>query len=97
VFAESQLTLTAALALQGLGQGLTLPGITAAISLRAREDEQGAAAGLTSSSQALARALGPVLGTALYQLRPDFPYLAGAALMLVIALLTLLLRPVSSA
>jgi MFS family permease len=94
--AHSQLWLICAMALQGLGQGLTLPGVTAAISLRAREDEQGAAAGLNSSSQALARALGPLLGTALYELRPEYPYALGAALMLVVSLLALLLRPVSS-
>jgi MFS family permease len=96
VFARTQTWLIVAMALQGLGQGLALPGVTAAISLRAREDEQGAAAGLTSSSQALARALGPVLGTGLYELRPEFPYAAGAALMVVVSVIALLLRPVSS-
>ena len=96
VFAKTQLELIAAMALQGLGQGLTLPGVTAAISLRAREDEQGAAAGLTSSSQALARVLGPLLGTALYEIRPEYPYAAGAALMVLVSVVATQLRPVSS-
>jgi MFS family permease len=81
------------MALQGLGQGLTLPGVTAAISLRARDDEQGAAAGLTSSSQALARVIGPVLGTGLYQLRPELPYAVGAGLMLIVGLFAFVARP----
>jgi MFS family permease len=81
------------MALQGLGQGLTLPGITAAISLRARDDEQGAAAGLTSSSQALGRVLGPVLGTGLYELRPELPYAVGAALMLLVVVFAFVARP----
>ncbi len=81
------------MALQGLGQGLTLPGVTAAISLRAGDDEQGAAAGLTSSSQALARVIGPVLGTGLYQLRPELPYAVGAGLMLIVGLFAFVARP----
>jgi MFS family permease len=84
------------MALQGLGQGLTLPGVTAAISLRARDDEQGAAAGLTSSSQALARVIGPVLGTGLYQLRPELPYVVGAGLMLIVGLFAFVARPEAS-
>jgi MFS family permease len=96
VFAETTPILIATMALQGIGQGLTLPGVTAAISLRARDDEQGAAAGLTSSSQALARAFGPVLGTALYELRAEAPYALGALLMLVVSVLALFARPSST-
>jgi len=81
------------MALQGLGQGLTLPGVTAAISLRARDDEQGAAAGLTSSSQALARVLGPILGTGLYELGPELPYAVGAGLMLLVFVFAFVTRP----
>lgn len=93
VFAGSRTELIAAMALQGLGHGLTLPGVTAAISLRAGEQEQGAAAGLTSSSLALARALGPLAGTALYELKPEYPYAAGAAVLLVLSVLAVWVRP----
>lgn len=96
VFAQSQTALIAAMALQGLGQGLTLPGLMAAISLRTRDDEQGAAAGLTSSAQGLGRVLGPLLGTALYELRPEYPYAAGAAMLVVAGLVALALRPAGS-
>ena len=81
-------TLTLALALQGMGQGLTLPGVTSALSLSVSDEEQGAAAGLNSSSQALARMLGPLVGGALYELDPRFPYGFSAA---ILALLTLAL------
>jgi predicted MFS family arabinose efflux permease len=93
VLARSHAPLVLALVLHGLGQSLTLPGVTAAISLRARDDEQGAAAGLTSSSQALARALGPLLGTALYELRPEYPYAVGAALVLALSFAAWFVRP----
>ncbi|HYO97203.1 MAG TPA: MFS transporter [Polyangiaceae bacterium] len=76
--------LVVAMTLQGLGQALTLPGVMSGLSLSVDEDEQGAVAGLNSSSQALARTLGPVLGTGLYQLRPELPYLFGAALLVCV-------------
>ena len=89
IFAHEALGLTVALALSGFGQGLTMPGVTAAISLTGRDDEQGAIAGLNSSAQALGRLLGPMIGTALYQVRPEYPY-AFSALLLSGVLLVLL-------
>ncbi len=89
IVARQRLTLTLALALQGFGQGLAMPGVTAAISLGVSDDEQGAVAGLNSSAQALGRLLGPVVGTGLYQIRPEYPYAFSAALLvLVITLLS---------
>jgi MFS family permease len=87
VFAHRLVGLTAALALQGFGQGLAVPGVTAAVSLGASEDEQGAVAGLNSSAQALGRLLGPVVGTALYQVRPEYPYGFSAALLCSVLLI----------
>jgi hypothetical protein len=46
-------------------------------------------AGLNSSAQALGRMLGPILGTGLYRLAPEAPYLLGAILLA----LTLLFLP----
>lgn len=87
-------TLTIALAMQGMGQGLTLPGVTSALSLSVEDGEQGAAAGLNSSSQALARMLGPLVGGALYELDPRFPYGFSAAILavLTVALLRFVAR-----
>jgi MFS family permease len=92
VFARDQATLTAALLLQGLGQGLILPGVTAGVSLEVSDQDQGAVAGLNGATQGLARTLGPVVGGGLYELRPPLPYAFSAAL-LGLVLLVILLRP----
>ena len=73
VFARVYATLTSALVLQGFGQGLVLPGVTAALSLSVGEEEQGSVAGLNSASQGLGRTIGPVLGTSLYSVRHSCP------------------------
>ncbi|APD09320.1 MULTISPECIES: MFS transporter [Thermus] len=69
------------LALQGAGAALAGPGVTAALSLAVGEGEQGLVAGLNSAAQALGRMLGPLLGTGLYRLMPEAPYLLGAGLL----------------
>ena len=93
IFADNFWSLTGALLLQGLGQGLLLPGVTAATSLAVDDDEQGAVAGLNSSAQALGRVLGPLLGPMLYRLvAHEAPYaLSGAVLTAVLAVV--LVRP----
>jgi Na+/melibiose symporter-like transporter len=83
VFAQGFGWLTAALAIQGLGHGLTLPGVTAGLSLAVTDDEQGTVAGLGSSAQAFGRMVGPVAGTGLYQIRPELPYLFGSTVLLL--------------
>jgi len=92
IFAHRWIGLTGALAVQGFGQGLALPGVTAAVSLGVSEDEQGAVAGLNSSAQALGRLMGPVVGTGLYQIRPEYPYGFSAALLAVVMVLMLTSR-----
>ncbi|HET9953959.1 MAG TPA: MFS transporter [Polyangiaceae bacterium] len=87
VLARGLPLLLLAMVLQGLGQAMTSPGVTAALSLGVQDEEQGAVAGLNSASQALGRTLGPVLGTALYEIRPEYPYLFGCALLVVMSLL----------
>jgi MFS family permease len=95
VFAQGFPTLTLGLALQGAGAALAGPGVTAGLSLAVGEGEQGLVAGLNSSAQALGRMLGPVLGTGLYRLAPEAPYLLGAGLLLLgLASLPLLFRRV---
>lgn len=80
------------MALQGFGQGLVLPGVTSAMSLAVHDDEQGAVAGLNSSSQGVGRLIGPLLGTMLYELHPELPYGMGAGLV-GMALLFVALSP----
>ncbi len=79
-------TLTLSLALQGFGHGLALPGVSAALSLAAADNEQGAAAGLNSSAAGLGRMFGPLAGTALYQVNPVYPYTFSAALLALVLL-----------
>ncbi len=89
IVAKVYAALTGALVLQGFGQGLVLPGVTAALSLTASEEEQGAVAGLNSASQSLGRTLGPILGTSLYSVREELPYALGAVLLAAVFLLVL--------
>ncbi|AEV15305.1 MAG: MFS transporter [Thermus sp.] len=95
VLAQGFWALALGLALQGAGAALAGPGVTAALSLAVGEGEQGPVAGLNASAQALGRMLGPLLGTGLYRLAPEAPYLLGAGLLLLSwALLPLLFRRV---
>ncbi len=94
VLAHGFAILTLALVLQGVGQGLSAPGVTAALSLAVGEHEQGLVAGLNSAAQALGRMLGPLVGTGLYQwVAPPAPYAASAGLLVLAGLL--LLSPTS--
>ncbi len=92
LFAHVFASLTGALALQGLGQGLLLPGVTSALSLAVGDDDQGAVAGLNSASQGLARTLGPLVGGGLYELGRELPY-AFSAMLLTVVLAVVLARP----
>ncbi|MFK7987738.1 MAG: MFS transporter [Sandaracinaceae bacterium] len=93
IFAEETVGLTIALCLQGLGQGLMLPGVTAACSLAVSDSEQGVVAGLNSSAQGLGRTIGPIVGPVLYQqVNDQAPYVFSAALLGVMGIIVLL-RP----
>lgn len=94
-FSEARSALVMAMALQGLGQALVMPGVTAALSLGVRDDEQGAVSGLNSSGQALARTIGPLLGTGLYEINPGYPYIFGAGLLMLVLLFLLTSRSLS--
>lgn len=86
--------ITAALALVGVGSAILSPTLSAALSLSAGRDEQGAVAGLNSSALALGRMVGPLLATNLYQSAGHgAPYIASGAILAVLFVLTLLMRP----
>lgn len=74
VFASTLPWFVVSMAFMGLGMGLCGPGFTAAVSLAVSAREQGAAAGITTAVPALGFILGPLAGTALYQLNPHYPY-----------------------
>lgn len=90
VFANDFASLAAAMALQGLGQGLVMPGVTGALSLSASDDEQGDVAGANSSAQGLGRLLGPLVGPTLYQIAQPLPFEASAALLALVLAFVLL-------
>jgi DHA1 family tetracycline resistance protein-like MFS transporter len=94
--ADGRALLIAATALQGLGQGLVQPGATSLVSLLARDDEQGTAAGLGSSAGGLARLVGPLVGPALYELDERLPFRVSSALLGLTVVLVLFSVPVSA-
>jgi MFS family permease len=86
VFASDFPMLVLAMALQGLGQGLVMPGVTSALSLSVGDGDQGAVAGANSSAQGLGRLLGPLVGPTLYGVSHELPFAASAALLFCVAL-----------
>ena len=83
---ETQLWLTIAMMVQGLGMGLASPGFTAGASLAVSPEEQGAVAGVAGSCGPLGFTLGPFIGGALYTLSPTAPYCFAAGLFLILFL-----------
>ena len=83
---ETQLWLTIAMMVQGLGMGLASPGFTAGASLAVSPEEQGAVAGVAGSCGPLGFTLGPFIGGALYTFSPTAPYFFAAGLFLILFL-----------
>ncbi len=77
------------------GFALMTPSAQALISRRADPARQGEILGANQSASALARILGPAIGTFLFFFQSShvLPYVVGAGLMVVVFLLTLRLRP----
>lgn len=73
--ANGLLLVALAMACVGFGVGLAGPGYSASASTAVGAHEQGAVAGLVSAAPALGYVVGPLAGTALYQLDPRWPYL----------------------
>jgi MFS family permease len=75
-----------AMALVGMGIGMSAPGFSAAATLAVEPGEQGAVAGLISACPALGFIVGPILGGALYQIYPTLPYIVSAVLFIPLVL-----------
>ncbi|MBA4533185.1 MFS transporter [Brevibacillus halotolerans] len=86
VFINNLFSFVLAFLLLGVGGGFAMPGYTAGVSLASGEEEQGAAAGLTTAATGVGSFVAPIAGTALYQIQPEAPYWVG---FLVVALLTI--------
>ncbi len=70
----TQMWLTLAMGVLGLGMGLAGPGFMAGASLAVPPEEQGSVAGVAGSCGPLGFTIGPLTGGALYQLAPELPY-----------------------
>ncbi len=74
-FARSLPALLGALALLALGSGINRPPIFGLISMFTSEREQGANLGVAQSAGSLARILGPLFASGLFEWHPTLPYL----------------------
>jgi MFS family permease len=84
-FAPNLATIVLATTLFGLGHGLALPGYIAGSTLRVEQREQGGLAGLVGATNGAGSIGGPLFGTPLYAAAPSAPFLAGAALLALLA------------
>lgn len=73
--ANGMVLMALAMACVGCGVGLAGPGYSASASRAVGAHEQGAVAGLVAAAPALGYVVGPLAGTALYQIDPRWPYL----------------------
>lgn len=71
----------------GISNGLAQPTLSGLISRNAPVAIMGGVFGVTQALGALARVLGPLIGNPLFEIRPWLPYVAGAALACVPAVL----------
>ena len=74
-----------ALGLLAAGQALVMPTVTALMSRAARADEQGGTLGVGSAMAAAARAIGPMIAGALFDVGVALPYLLGALTLVATA------------
>ncbi len=81
---QSLVLLTVAMGFMGMGMGLAGPGFMAGASLSVSPEEQGAVAGVAGACGPLGFTLGPLAGGLLYQLAPTVPYIAAAAMYVVL-------------
>jgi MFS family permease len=95
-FVETYPLLVLALTIQGLGQGLVMPGVTSALSLGVGDGEQGAVAGLNSAAQGLGRLMGPLVGSHLYELSGALPYQVSSALLALVLVFVIAARDVAA-
>ncbi|MDO5051346.1 MAG: MFS transporter [Pseudoclavibacter sp.] len=80
--------LIAGMTVTGLGIGVLAPGVNAGVSLAVGDREQGSAAGLVTSANALTLVIAPLSATVLYGASPELPLLIATALSAGAALLS---------
>lgn len=90
---ESRLVLTTAMAIQGFGMGLAGPGFMSGASLAVSQEEQGSVAGVANSCGPLGFTIGPLLGTFLYSIQPDYPYWFTCMVYIPLFIFTIVFKP----
>jgi MFS family permease len=96
-FAPSPAFLMAGFAMVGLSFAFATPGINGSASLAVEPHEQGAAAGYLSAANSAGAILSPLVGTSIYQIAPNAPMLAGAAVFSALSIFALFIpapRPI---
>ena len=89
-FSTNVVVLVLAMSLAGYGFSVISPSLNSLISLQSSEDEQGGIMGVTRSASTMARFIGPAWAGLLFGgLGRDWPYFAGALIMVVVAFLGL--------
>jgi MFS transporter, DHA1 family, tetracycline resistance protein len=78
--------LLAAIAVTAIGNGLNTPSLSSLISRAASGEHQGGVLGVSQSMGALARVVGPLIGTWTLTFGISVPYLIGGAAMMVACL-----------
>jgi len=78
---DNLLSLLLSLLIVGVGNGLNTPSLSSLISRSAGGDRQGGVLGVNQAAGALARTLGPLLGTFTLRYGPSAPYITGAAIL----------------
>lgn len=87
-FSDSLALLLVAMAIVGIGFSFTSPALSSLISLQSPAETQGGTMGVSRSVTTLARIAGPVWAGALFFfIGKDWPFLGGAAIMMVVAVL----------
>ncbi len=91
--------LLAAIAVMAVGNGLNTPSLSSLISRAASGDHQGGVLGVSQSMGALARVVGPLIGTFALGFGLGVPYVTGGVTLLVACVLAVLFvrQPASSA
>ncbi len=92
LFSETFLWFLCGYALVGAALGFLNPGLMTAASLSVRDREQGHIAGLMGSAMAAGFVVGPILGTALYALKPELPFAVNCVFTFILFLFAFRVR-----
>ncbi|SFE25884.1 Predicted arabinose efflux permease, MFS family [Paenibacillus algorifonticola] len=86
LFAMSLIGFYTAFFIFGIGAGLMMPGFMAGASLSVSPEQQGGVAGMVASVQGVSAVIAPILSTTLYQVDKHLPFVAVAAIVLVMGI-----------